>query len=195
MFVFAFCFTRRNASLSGEGKKNAKKNGVCFMFVSLSDFSTVPVLFSRCQQKTRPKARWRYTQYKGLLFFNFFDEVGVFHRCCGTTCFAFVLQFIELPFQLVDQFVNCGVHIFMFTTGNQNAVRCIDCGVSNKPLWLFGQNDMWINQMCLPFSSLARRSATCWRMAGVISICLLVMFIVINFTSCLPVLVNSAYRS
>src|SRR5699024_4258998 len=99
----------------------------------------------------RPKARWRYTQYKGLLFFNFFDEVGVFHRCCGTTCFAFVLQFIELPFQLVDQFVNCGVHIFMLTTGNQNAVRCIDSGVSNEPLWLFGQNDMWINQMSLPF--------------------------------------------
>jgi hypothetical protein len=32
-------------------------------------------------------------------------------------------------------------------------------------------------------------------LAVVISICLLVMFIVINFTSCLPVLVNSAYRS
>lgn len=78
LFVFAFFFTRRKPPIQGKVKKNAKKNGMNFILVSLGDVSKVPVLFSPCQQKTRPKARWRYTQCKGLLFFCF-DEVGVFY--------------------------------------------------------------------------------------------------------------------
>lgn len=48
----------------------------------------------------------------------------------------FVLHFIELPFQLVDQFVDCGIHVFVPRAGNQMPVWRIDGGVSDKTLRL-----------------------------------------------------------
>ncbi len=57
----------------------------------------------------------------------------------------FVLHFIELPFQLVDQFVNGGVHIFMTRTGNQMAVWRVDGCISDKTLRLLRQNDVRVD--------------------------------------------------
>ncbi len=64
----------------------------------------VPVLFSLCQQKTRPEARYGLTQFNSIavtLFF-FFNEVCIFHRGGGSARFTFVLDFVELSLQLVD---------------------------------------------------------------------------------------------
>ncbi|SQB41896.1 Uncharacterised protein [Citrobacter koseri] len=52
-----------------------------------------------------------------------------------------MLHFIELPFQLVDQIVNGGVHIFVFCAGDQMSVRGIDGGISDETLWLLRQNE------------------------------------------------------
>ena len=107
MFVFAFFITRRNASRSGEGKKECEEKRRLFHKVILK---LIGLKYLHCFDPVNKKrARRRVVDtlnFRGLLFFNFFREAGVFHRGCGATCFTFVLHFIELPFQLVDQFVN-----------------------------------------------------------------------------------------
>ncbi len=68
-----------------------------------------------------------------LLFIFDFGEVGVFNGACGAAGLAFVLHLVQLPFQLVNEFVNGRVHIFMFGAGDQMAVRRIDGGVRDEP--------------------------------------------------------------
>ncbi len=78
------------------------------MFVSLSDFSTVPVLFSRCQQK---RARRRVGDTLNIKDYSssLLRRSWRLSPMLRHDVLRLWLQFIELPFQLVDQFVNCGV--------------------------------------------------------------------------------------
>ncbi len=75
------------------------------MFVSLSDFSTVPVLFSAVNKKRARRRVGDTLNIKDYLL-QLLRRSWRLSPMLRHDVLAFVLQFIELPFQLVDQFVN-----------------------------------------------------------------------------------------
>ncbi len=164
MFVFAFCFTRRNASHSGEGKKECEEKTVCvsclFPYATLVQY---PYCFHAVNKK---RARRRvgdtlnikdYSSSTSSTKLASFTDVAA-RRASPLCCSLLSCRSSLLINSLIAVYISSclplatrtplGVLIVASATNPCGSLDRMICGL--------------IRCVC-HFSSLARRSATCWR--------------------------------